>query len=73
MTRFLTTSLLAVSLALGGMAATTTFAEAGSTKVCRYKLSNGKIKTWTCDKDQPCCASETFGLFTCGSQLLQCL
>ncbi len=42
-------------------------------KICRYKLSDGKIKTWTCGKDQPCCASETFGLFTCGSTLINCL
>jgi hypothetical protein len=72
MTRTLAAGMLALSLALGGMAATATFAEAGSTKVCRYKLSTGKIKSWTCGKDQPCCASETFNLFTCGSQMLQC-
>lgn len=43
-----------------------------TTKTCKFKLSTGKVKTWTCDKAQICCASEQFGLYTCGSQLLQC-
>jgi hypothetical protein len=41
-------------------------------KQCRSKLPDGSIKTWTCGKDQPCCVSHTFGLYTCGSQLLKC-
>lgn len=48
-------------------------AAASTSKTCKFKLSTGKVKTWTCDKGQICCASEQFGLFTCGSQLLQCL
>lgn len=47
-------------------------AAAPTTQTCKYKLSTGKVKTWTCGKEQICCASEQFGLFTCGSQLLQC-
>lgn len=74
MSRVLAASVLAFSMAFAGMAATATVAEAkNQTKVCKYKLSSGKIKTWTCGTDQPCCASEDFNLFTCGSQLLQCL
>lgn len=46
---------------------------ASTSKTCKFKLSTGKVQTWTCDKGQPCCASEQFGLYTCGSQLLQCL
>lgn len=62
---------LAAALALA--AAHAGPADAADTKVCRYKLSNGQVKTWTCGKEQVCCASETFNLFTCGSQLLKCL
>jgi hypothetical protein len=43
------------------------------TKVCRSKRPDGSIKQWTCRADQPCCVSHTFGLYTCGSQLLKCL
>ena len=41
-------------------------------KVCKTKLPDGKTKTWTCGADQPCCESHSLGLYTCGSQLLQC-
>ena len=42
-------------------------------KVCRSRQPSGNIKTWICRKDQPCCVSHTFNLYTCGSQLLRCL
>ena len=42
-------------------------------KVCRSKMPNGKVKRWTCGASQPCCVNHTFNLYTCGSQLLQCL
>lgn len=41
-------------------------------KICKTKLPSGQIKTWTCGADQPCCESHALGLYTCGSQLLQC-
>ena len=41
-------------------------------KQCRSKLPDGSVKTWTCGKDQPCCVSHSFNLYTCGSQLLKC-
>ena len=42
-------------------------------KLCRSKRPDGSVKTWTCGTDQPCCVNHTFNLYTCGSQLLQCL
>lgn len=68
MTRALACAVLALFVGLAPLSPAT----AGATKVCKFKLSTGKVKSWTCGKDQPCCASETFGLYTCGSQLLQC-
>lgn len=42
-------------------------------KQCRSKRPDGTVKTWTCRSDQPCCVNHFFNLYTCGSQLLQCL
>ncbi len=42
-------------------------------KICRHKTSSGKIKTWRCRKDQPCCSAEWMNYYTCGSKLLGCL
>jgi hypothetical protein len=42
-------------------------------KTCRHKKSNGRIKTWRCRKDQPCCSAEWMNYYTCGSKLLGCL
>ena len=42
-------------------------------KLCRSKKPDGAVKTWTCRRDQPCCVNHFFNLYTCGSQMLQCL
>ena len=42
-------------------------------KQCRSKRPDGTVKAWTCRSDQPCCVNHFFSLYTCGSQLLQCL
>lgn len=41
-------------------------------KLCRSKLPSGGVKSWTCEKDQPCCVNHTSSTYTCGSQLLKC-
>jgi hypothetical protein len=68
-------------LALGAALATvpvvlSTQADAGpkkATKICKHKTSTGKVKTWRCGSDQPCCAAEMINYYTCGSKLLGCL
>jgi hypothetical protein len=42
-------------------------------KVCKHKTAGGKIKTWRCGADQPCCAAEMINYYTCGSKSLGCL
>jgi hypothetical protein len=42
-------------------------------KLCRSRKPDGTVKTWTCGVSQPCCVNHTFNLYTCGSQLLQCI
>ena len=42
-------------------------------KQCRSKKPDGTVKTWVCRSDQPCCVNHFFNLYTCGSQMLQCL
>lgn len=66
---------LAAAFAAAPLALTSTEALAGAkgTKVCKHKTSSGKIKTWTCGKDQPCCSAEWINYYTCGSKLLGCL
>ena len=71
-------SFLALAVALGAapLALSTTGALAGgkhATKVCKHKTAAGKIKTWRCGADQPCCAAEMLDYYTCGSKLLGCL
>jgi len=43
------------------------------TKICKHKTASGKIKTWRCGADQPCCAAEMINYYTCGSKALGCL
>jgi len=47
-------------------------AKAG-TKVCKHKTMSGKVKTWRCGADQPCCAAEMINYYTCGSKMFGCL
>jgi hypothetical protein len=42
-------------------------------KTCKHKTSSGKIKTWRCGADQPCCSAEMINYYTCGSKTLGCL
>lgn len=76
MLRILTFLAIAAALAIAPVALTvapsTAQAKAG-TKVCKHKMANGKIKTWRCGADQPCCAAEMINYYTCGSKLLGCL
>lgn len=77
MTRTLLTGLvLGAALAVAPIALTSTEAIAAgkkATKVCKHKTQSGKIKTWRCRKDQPCCSAEWLNYYTCGSKLLGCL
>jgi hypothetical protein len=63
-------AIIAMPFALG---TTSTAQAAKASKVCKHKLMSGKIKTWRCGANQPCCASELLGYYTCGSKELGCL
>jgi hypothetical protein len=67
----LAVAVIATPFALG----TTSTAQAAkaATKVCKHKLATGKIKTWRCGADQPCCTAEMLNYYTCGSKALGCL
>ena len=67
---------LAAAILIAPAALSVAPAEAGakaSTKVCKHKTSSGKVKTWRCGSDQPCCSSEMLNYYTCGSKTLGCL
>lgn len=42
-------------------------------KTCRTKAPTGKLVTWKCKTEQPCCMNATTGQGVCGSQMLGCL
>ena len=63
-------AIIAMPFALG---TTSTAQAAKASKVCTHKLVSGKIKTWRCGADQPCCAAEMINYYTCGSKALGCL
>jgi hypothetical protein len=75
MMRHLTLLAAAALLAGAPLALSTGTADAAAkgTKICKHKTSSGKIKTWRCGKDQPCCAAEMINYYTCGSKMLGCL
>jgi len=76
MMRILACLALAAALGAAPLALTTTGAMAGgkkATKICKHKTASGKIKTWRCGADQPCCSAEMINYYTCGSKLLGCL
>ncbi|KWT66785.1 hypothetical protein APY04_2192 [Hyphomicrobium sulfonivorans] len=77
MLRVLSLMAVAAVLAMAPMALTANNAEASAktkqTKICKHKTSNGKIKTWRCRADQPCCSAEMINYYTCGSTTLGCL
>ena len=67
---------LAAALAAAPLVLTGTSADAGgakATKVCKHKTSSGKVKTWRCGADQPCCSTEMLDYYTCCSKALGCL
>ena len=69
-------TLLAIAALIAGapLALTAVSADAAkATKICKHKMSSGKIKTWRCGADQPCCAAEMINYYTCGSKALGCL
>jgi hypothetical protein len=74
MIRALSCLALAAALSTAPLALTSTGAMAGAkgTKVCKHKTSSGKIKTWRCGADQPCCSAEWLDYYTCGSKTLGC-
>lgn len=39
---------------------------AAKTKTCKSRTPAGKIKSWRCGADQPCCVSHELGLYVCG-------
>lgn len=42
-------------------------------KMCRYKFKSGEVRTWTCEKAQPCCAWDEISYVKCGSTITGCL
>ncbi len=74
MLRVLTSIAIAAFLAAAPLTLTAGNADAAkASKICKHKTSSGKIKTWSCGKDQPCCAAEMINYYTCGSKALGCL
>jgi hypothetical protein len=76
MMRTLACLAIAAALAAAPLALTTTGTMAAAkkaTKICKHKTASGKIKTWRCGADQPCCSAEMINYYTCGSKLLGCL
>ncbi|KAB2940299.1 MAG: hypothetical protein K8F92_15905 [Hyphomicrobium sp.] len=74
MLRVLTSIAAAALLAAAPLALSAGTADAANaTKICKHKTASGKIKTWRCGKDQPCCAAEMINYYTCGSKMLGCL
>jgi len=74
MFRVVSSIAIAASLAFAPLMLTTGTADAAkATKICKHKTSSGKIKTWRCGADQPCCSAELINYYTCGSKTLGCL
>lgn len=75
MLRILSSLAIAVALASAPLMVSAGSADAAAkaTKICKHKTSSGKIKTWRCGADQPCCSAEMINYYTCGSKILGCL
>ena len=53
---------------------TTTVKAGKGEKVCRVKLQyTGEVRTWVCQKDQPCCVWHEINYVKCGSTTFGCL
>jgi uncharacterized low-complexity protein len=42
-------------------------------KQCRAKAPSGKVVSWKCKSDQPCCMNTSTGQGVCGSAMIGCL
>jgi hypothetical protein len=74
MLRVLTSIAIAALISAAPLALTAGTAEAAkATKICKHKMASGKVKTWRCGVNQPCCAAEMINYYTCGSKMLGCL
>jgi len=77
--------LLGLTIAAGALALTPATPEAQQSKnptvkagkgekVCRVKLQyTGQVRTWVCQKDQPCCVWHEINYVKCGSTTFGCL
>ncbi|MFM9941202.1 MAG: hypothetical protein ACKVP7_17100 [Hyphomicrobiaceae bacterium] len=45
---------------------------ASGLRECRTKGQGGKVLTWKCKTDQPCCYNATQNLGVCGSPVIGC-
>ena len=74
MLRVLTSIAIAALISAAPLALTACTANAAkATKICKHKTASGKIKTWRCGVNQPCCSAEMINYYTCGSKALGCL
>lgn len=64
---------VAQSTAPAGKAKASTPKISKNQKVCRHKFPDGKLTTWVCDKEQPCCAWDEICYVKCGSTITKCL
>ena len=71
MLRVLTSIAIAALISTAPLALTA--GTANATKVCKHKMASGKVKTWRCGVNQPCCAAEMINYYTCGSKTFGCL
>lgn len=42
-------------------------------KTCNYRFPDGERRTWTCRKEEPCCAWDAIKYVKCGSTVTNCL
>jgi hypothetical protein len=75
MPKVLTSFALAAVLIVAAPLITAGVAQAkAGTKVCKSKVpSTGKVKTWRCSRDVPCCVSHELGIYVCGSPMVGCI
>lgn len=74
MFRVLTSIAIAALISAAPLALTAGTADAAkATKICKHKTASGKVKTWRCGVNQPCCSAEMINYYTCGSKMFGCL
>lgn len=42
-------------------------------KTCNHRFPDGERRTWTCRKEEPCCAWDAIKYVKCGSTVTNCL